>query len=177
MPLDIQIEGILFYKSSPVSKVDLLRLCSTDESSLTAGLQTLASRLSTSALRLIITEQEVQLVTVPELDELIESLRRDELKRDIGKAGAETLAIVLYREPITKAEIERIRGVNSGFILRNLLTRGLISRKAKESTYTYHITPALLAHLGITHKTELPEYGSIMNRIDTFTNQVTAEDT
>ena len=119
----------------------------------------------------MVTEKEVQLVAAPELDELIESLRRDELNRDIGKAGAETLAIILYREPISRAEIDLIRGVNSTFILRNLMVRGLVSREVcpdESRSYRYSITPALLAHLGITKKTDLPDWEAAMMKLDTY---------
>ncbi len=168
MSLDIVIEGVLFYKSTPISHKELANLCSCNDDALQAGLTTLQTRLASGATRLVVTESEVQLVTAPELDELITSIRRDEAKRDIGKAGAETLAVILYREPVSRAEIDQIRGVNSGFILRNLLTRGLIERTANKNSYTYKITPDLLAHLGIGSKTELPGYSGIMDKLDAF---------
>lgn len=168
MSLDIQIEGILFYKAAPVSFVELERLLHADRETLRGAVTSLRERLAHGATRLVETTTELQLVTAPALSDLLETLRKDELRRDIGKAGAETLAIILYREPITRAEIEHIRGVNSGFILRNLQTRGLIKRQPKQNTFTYFVTPELLAHLGITNKTELPQYSDFMNRIDAF---------
>jgi segregation and condensation protein B len=117
----------------------------------------------------------VELVTAPELDALIESLRRDEMKRDIGKAGAETLAIILYKGPITRAEIDRIRGVNSAFIVRNLLVRGLIAREQAGKGNVFSVTPTLLAHLGITSKAELPEYAKILDTLENFEKQLASE--
>ena len=73
---------------------------------------------------------------------------------------------------VTRAEIDRVRGVNSAFILRNLLTRGLITRQSVKNTYAFEISPELLQHLGITKKESLPEYKNFMDAIDAFTPEV-----
>jgi segregation and condensation protein B len=169
MPLDVLIEAVLFYKATPQKKAVLQKMFAVGEGEeWREAVDRLASRLQTGATRLIETETELSLATAPELAEFIESLRKNELKSDIGKAGAETLAIVLYREPITRAEIDRIRGVNSSFILRNLLIKGLVEREASGNTYNFRITPTLLQHLGITKKSELPRFADFMNAIDAF---------
>lgn len=173
MPLDIAIEGVLFYRGTPVKKAELIKLFSCTDEDLETALQSLKDRLTSGALRLIQTEREVQMVTASELDELIESIRKDELRRDIGKAGAETLAVVLYKGPVTRADIDRIRGVNSAFILRNLLVRGLVERTPEGKTHTFDVTPELLAHLGITNKLELPEYATVLDQLERFEKQIT----
>ena len=165
------MEGVLFYRSTPVKKNELSTLFAVPEAELEDALNALSDRLSSGATRLLVTEKEVQLVLLPELDELIESLRRDELNRDIGKAGAETLAIILYREPISRVEIDLIRGVNSSFILRNLLIRGLITRELDQDglrSYKYSITLSLLSHLGISKKTDLPDYEEMTAKLNTY---------
>ncbi len=170
MPIDILIEGLLFYKSAPQKKTSVLKLFGITTEELAAAIATLRDRLRAGATRLIETDTEIQLVTAPELAPIIEALRKNELKADIGKAGAETLAIILYQGPISRADIDRVRGVNSSFILRNLQVRGLVERTASEqgSGYRYHITPALLAHLGVTHKHELPEFARFANALEKF---------
>jgi segregation and condensation protein B len=168
MELHQNIEGVLFYKATPVKKSALCKLFGVDADQLTVALDELMTRLQNGAVRLAHTETEVQLVTAPELDELLEGVRKDELKRDIGKAGAETLAIVLYRGPITRAEIDRIRGVNSSFILRNLLVRGLVERDQDKMGSHFSITPMLLSHLGITNKMELPNYAQVLDSLEKF---------
>ena len=170
MPIDILIEGLLFYKSSPQKKRTVIKLLGVSEEEFSIAVTTLKERLSTGATRIIETEDEIQLVTSPELAPVIEELRKSELKADIGKAGAETLAIVLYREPISRAEIDSIRGVNSSFILRNLLIRGLVDKvqNKKKGSYDFVITPALLAHLGVTHKHELPDFAKIADTLENF---------
>jgi segregation and condensation protein B len=169
MPLDVLIEAILFYKATPQKKAVLQKMFAIEEGEeWRAALERLKTRLEIGALRLIETDTELTLSTAPALGEFIESLRKNELKGDIGKAGAETLAIILYREPISRAEIDRIRGVNSSFILRNLLIKGLVEREASGNTYHFRITPTLLQHLGITKKSELPRFADFMNAIDAF---------
>ncbi|MCA9356686.1 SMC-Scp complex subunit ScpB, partial [Candidatus Kaiserbacteria bacterium] len=81
----------------------------------------------------------------------------------------ETLAIILYKEPISRVEIDRIRGVNSSFILRNLLMRGLILRESITGNgYQFRITPNLLNHLGVTNKQQLPQFSEFLNAIEAF---------
>jgi segregation and condensation protein B len=168
MPLDVLVEGLLFYKATPQKISTLQKLFDVSEADWKTGIEKLRARLSEGALRVVETDTHIQLVTAPELSDFIEAMRKDELSGDIGKAGAETLAIILYQGPIIRAEVDRIRGVNSSFILRNLLVRGLIERKAKGNTYEFSITPALLQHLGKTRKEDLPGFGEFSEALEKF---------
>lgn len=169
MPLDVLIEALLFYKATPQKKTALQKMFAiSDDEEWRVAVERLHTRLQNGAIRLVETDTELSLATAPELSKFVESLQKNELKGDIGKAGAETLAIILYREPISRAEIDRIRGVNSSFILRNLLIKGLVAREATGNTYQFSITPDLLQHLGITKKSELPRFSDFMSAIDTF---------
>jgi segregation and condensation protein B len=169
MTLDVKIEGLLFYKAAPQSKAKLLKLFDVTSEEFETAVQNLRVRLENGAVRVSETDVDIQLVTAPELSDFIESLRKSDLTGDIGKAGAQTLAIVLYREPISRVEIDRIRGVNSAFILRNLMTRGLLIRESITGHgYQFRISPELLQHLGVTHKHELPRFSDFMTAIDAF---------
>ncbi|MEZ4195551.1 MAG: SMC-Scp complex subunit ScpB [Candidatus Paceibacterota bacterium] len=179
MPIDVLIEGLLFYKSAPQKKRTIIKLFEITEAELSEAVSLLKERLSKGAIRLVETADEIQLVTAPELAPVIEAMRKNELRADIGKAGAETLAIILYREPVSRAEIDRIRGVNSSFILRNLQVRGLVESRSsgKGSGYEYVITSELLTHLGVTHKHELPDFARIADALDNFKISTTEEKT
>lgn len=169
--LAMQIEAVLFYKTEPLKKTALAELFEVSVSEVEESLVRLEESLASHGMRLTITDTEVQLTTAPEVSEIIEKVRKDELANDIGRAGAETLAIIMYRGPLSRVEIDRIRGVNSSFILRNLLIRGLIERRPHPTdsrSFIYAVTPSLLNHLGIQNKTELPEFEQIMNSLDTF---------
>jgi segregation and condensation protein B len=171
MTVDQQIEAVLFYKAVPMKKATIAKLFGVGDEEVGAALKVLQNRLESGATTLVMTDDEVELVIAPEFDALIENLRKDELKRDIGKAGAETLAIVLYRSPITRGEIDRIRGVNSSYILRALETRGLIERSNKTQRNEFIPTTTLMRHLGIQEKTGLSDYANVMNALENFEKQ------
>lgn len=175
MPLDILIEGLLFYKSAPQKKASLVKLYSVSPEDLAIAITHLAKRLEAGATRLIETDTEISLATAPELAPFIEQIRKADIKSDIGKAGAETLAIVLYRGPVSRSAIDRVRGVNSSFILRNLMIRGLVERNAntKGGGYTFSVTPALLSQLGVPSINNLPEFARITSALEQFEDHTT----
>jgi segregation and condensation protein B len=169
MPPDVAVEGLLFYKSTPQKRGFVMNQLNLNSEQFEAALTTLRERLSSGAIRLVETSDSLALMTAPELAPLIETMRRDELRAEIGKAGIETLAIILYREPISRAEIDRIRGINSSFSLRALLLRGLIDRRpGPGGSHLFSATPALYAHLGITHKHELPNFSTYLTALENF---------
>lgn len=171
MELGVRIEGVLFYKTEPMKRTALAEFFSVTVDELNTALTHLSERLKSGATRLIFTDTTVQLVTAPEISDTIEALKKEELKGDIGKAGAETLAIILYRGPISRIEVDRIRGVNSTFIIRNLLMRGLVERRdhpTDSRSFLYAITPTLLAHLGISRREELPQFAEILTALEQF---------
>ncbi|MEX0913286.1 MAG: SMC-Scp complex subunit ScpB [Candidatus Paceibacterota bacterium] len=176
MQLDRAIEAILFYKAAPMKKSALAKILEVGEGEVSAALKALEERLKSGATALVMTDEEVELAVAPQFDSLIENLRKDELKRDIGKAGAETLAIVLYRSPVSRGEIDRIRGVNSSYILRALETRGLIERSLRGQRSEFVPTTMLMRHLGISEKTGLSDYVNVMNALENFEKQQELED-
>ncbi len=174
MNLEIAIEAVLFYKTEPVKKSVLAELFIVSSEEIEKSLLTLSEALTTRGIHLVSTDTHVQLVTTPEMSEFIDSMRKEELSKDIGKAGAETLAIILYRGPLSRLEIDKIRGVNSSFIIRNLLIRGLIERRNHPTdtrSFMYASTPALFNYIGIAKREDLPEFETIMNTLDQFEKQ------
>jgi segregation and condensation protein B len=176
MDLSQKLEGVLFYKATPLKKNALAKFFDVTAEDIQNASAVLKDRLSHGGVRLLETDNDLQLVATPELDGLLEGVRKEELKRDIGKAGAETLAIVLYKGPISRAEIDRIRGVNSSFILRNLLIRGLVERGTEKSVSLFSVTPTLLATMGITNKMDLPNYAAVLDSLEKFEAQQIVED-
>ena len=170
-PISTQLEAILFWKAEPVSVKKLATLLGTGVESVKEGLKELTDKLQGRGLTLVQTDDEVMLGTAKELSPLIEQLTKEELTRDLGKAGLETLSIVLYQGPISRADIDYIRGVNSQFIVRNLLIRGLVERVDNPQdarSFLYQTTLQLLAHLGISKKEDLPEYNKVREDIASF---------
>ena len=171
MTLEHKIEALLFYKGEPVTLQELSEITNETEEAVKTAVETLQHSLESRGLRVIILEDKVELRTAPEISEMILNLEKEELSRPLGKAGSETLSIILYRGPVTRAEIDYIRGVNSTFILRNLLIRGLVEKvhnPKDQRSYLYKPTLDLLAHLGIKQIEELPDYESIVTELKTF---------
>lgn len=174
MNLEAHIEAVLFYKAEPVKKSALAELFAVSIEEIEAALIQLSQALSARGIRLTTTDVYAQLVTAPETSDTIEVVRKDEIKGDIGKAGAETLAIILYRGPLSRIELDKIRGVNSSFIIRNLLIRDLVERRPHPTdsrSFIYATSPTLLNHLGVSRKEDLPEYAQIMTALEQFENQ------
>jgi segregation and condensation protein B len=173
MPLDILLEGLLFYKAAPLRKKSICEQFAVEPAGLEAALNALRARLEGGALRLLETEGEIQLVTAPDLAPFLEEIRKAELKKDIGKAGAETLAIILYKRSASRTDIDRIRGVNSSFILRNLLVRGLVDRAPATVGGGYVFSPSvsLLALLGVTRAEELTDFARITDALEQFSTE------
>ncbi len=171
MNLSSQIEAILFWKAEPVSLKKLAQLLNTDIEAIKLGLFELENALKGRGLTLVQTDDEVILGTSKEMSTLIEQLTKDELTKSLSKASLETLSIVLYQGPISRAEIDHVRGVNSQFILRELLIRGLVERIDNPNdarSFLYKPTLDLLSQMGIEKLDKLPEYESIRKDIEGF---------
>lgn len=177
--LSSQIEAILFYKAEPLSVKRLAQIFKKDEKEIKNALDELREELKSRGrgLSLVEWEDEITLGTSKEVSTLIETLTKEELVKDLGKAGLETLSIILYQGPLSRAEIDYIRGVNSNFILRNLLIRGLIERvdnPKDQRSFHYKPTLELISYLGLSKITDLPDYETVRKDIESFK---TVEDT
>lgn len=177
--LEKKIEAVLFYLAEP-TKVDFLaKTLEVKKDELLESLKNLEISLKERGLRLVLNDGEVTLVTAPELGSLIEKIIKEERERDLGRAGIETLAIIAYKGPITKKEIEYIRGVNSQYALRNLLLRGLIERKSSkddERMIVYTITLDTLRFLGLSNISDLPEYLELQKQLEIVEETETPEE-
>src|SRR3990167_6785359 len=114
----LALEAVLFWKGEPVLRASLAELLGISEGELQSAVEELRERLMGRGVWLLEAHDTLALVTAPEVSELIARITKEELSRDIGKAGLETLSVILYRGPLSKPEIDYIRGVNSQYILR-----------------------------------------------------------
>ena len=158
MNLEQKIEAILFYKNEPVNTDWLASFLEVEKQELQSAIQSLSASLESRGITLIDNKFEVSLAASLQAKDLIEKLAKEEMSRDIGKAGLETLAIILYNDGATRKEVDYIRGVNSYFVIRSLSTRGLIEKYIDESSKSpkYKASTELLAHLGLKSLSELP---------------------
>jgi len=176
--LEKQIEAVLFWKGEPVSIKKLSQILSKTEEEISAALKILEGSLTGRGVSLVWKEDEVALGTSKDTSELIEKLTKEELIRDLGKAGLETLSIIIYQGPISRAEIDYIRGVQSTFILRNLMIRGLVEKITNpkdQRSFLYKPTFELLSYMGLTKIEEMPEFAQAKAEIESYKNTVTSE--
>jgi segregation and condensation protein B len=179
MTLETKLEALLFWKGEPMAakKIQAALECTQEEFDL--ALAALEASLATRGLRVMRNGDEVELRTSPEVSAMIEKLTKEELYRDLGKAGLETLTIILYKGPIKRSEIDYIRGVNSSFIIRNLLIRGLIERVTEKEGqgrgFSYKPTIDLLAHLGVAKIEDLPDYAKVKADLEAFSQEPAEE--
>jgi segregation and condensation protein B len=169
--LENAILAILFYQAEPLSFARLAHLLKHSQEEIVKAVEILEAQLSTSGLRLVRMKNEVVLTTAPEASSLIDAITKEELSKELSKASLETLSIVLYKGPLSRAEIDHIRGVNSTFILRNLLIRGLVEKidnPNDQRSFLYKPTFALLEYMGVTKVEELPAYEETMHTLEGF---------
>ena len=168
--LKSKIESILFYVAEPVEVVFLAKTLGVTKDEVLSAVGQLELSLKERGIRVILHNEEVTLVTAPEFSETIEKMVKEERERELGRAGIETLSIVAYKGPVSRKEIDYIRGVNSQYALRNLLLRGLVERKNSEKderVMVYNITVDTLRHLGLGSVSELPEYKESRKQLET----------
>ncbi len=162
MKLQQQIESILFVSSRVLKKSKLLKVLNCKPEELEQALDDLQKEYKEheAGIALLIDGDRVQMITAPETSEIVQKYLKDERSGELTRPSLETLAIIAYRGPIGKAEIELIRGVNCSLILRNLLIRGLIVGRTdpKSGVERYQVTFEFMQHLGVRELKDLPDF-------------------
>ena len=155
------IEALLFSRAEPWEITELENALGKKSGEIAEALTELENALAERGVHLIRAGDTVTLGTHPEASAVLEKLYKEELSKGLSKASIETLSIVMYGDEVTRGKIDYIRGVNSGFILRSLLVRGLVDRKPyprDRKRFMYVPTAELLASLGVEKVESLPEY-------------------
>jgi segregation and condensation protein B len=163
MDIKLTIESLLFAAGEPLSVKRLSKIINEKEEKVKEILEELKEEFQNQdrGIRLINNNEEWLMVTAPESTSFIQKLKKEVIEGDLSPASQETLAIIAYRGPITRAGINEIRGVDSSYILHQLLLRGLIERSIhteKYKAYLYNVSFGLLQHLGISNVQELSQY-------------------
>lgn len=166
MKLSAQLEAALFVSGEPVSVSTLARALRVSPEELRAALADLEKRYeaTTAGLRLLRSPEGVQLVTAPDAREAVEAFVTQSIRERLTPAAAETLAIITYRGPISRAGIEAIRGVNSSFTLRLLALRGLVTKEPHPNdrrSFVYQVSAEFLRHLGAASVEDVSDYAQL----------------
>jgi len=162
MNLKDQIESLLFISHKPLSVAELAKLTESDKPSVENALMELSVEYGMKAggIELLKLEDRYQLATAAKNAELIAKFLNTEMTGELTRPSLETLTIIAYRGPVSKAELELIRGVNCSLIIRNLLIRGLIeaAEDKDRATTVYSVTFDFLKHLGLGKISSLPDF-------------------
>ena len=160
LPLAVKLEAILFVAAEPVTPAQLAAALDVAPSVIERGLNELDASLLTRGLRLQRHAGRVQLTTAPQLAELIERFLGLEATSHLSRAALETLAIIAYQQPVTRPQIDSIRGVNSDSMMKSLLSKGLILESGRADgpgrPILYSTTPEFLQHFGLNSILEMP---------------------
>lgn len=162
MNLKSRAEAILFASGKAISVKDLAEVLEIDKTEASNILQSMANDYHGSDGGLMVLENsgKYQMATNPEHAEIVSKFFKNEMSGELSRASLETLTIIAYRGPVSKLDLDRIRGINCSLIIRNLLIKGLIEEiddKVKNNTY-YHVTLDFIRFLGVSRVEELPDY-------------------
>jgi segregation and condensation protein B len=160
LSLSVKLEALLFVAAEPVTTSQLAAALDVSTSVVERALNELDASLASRGLRLQRHTGRVQLTTAPQLAELIEHFLGLEATTHLSRAALETLAIIAYQQPVTRPQIDSIRGVNSDSMMKSLLNKGLILESGRADgpgrPILYSTTPEFLQHFGLNSILEMP---------------------
>lgn len=160
--LESKIESILLVAEKPVSVKELSTVCGSMVTETQKALAELIETYQEKGIKVIKKGEYYSLVTAPENADVVAKFLNEELRHDLSDASLETLSIVTYRQPITRIEIEEIRGASSDQLLRNLMVRGLITEVGRKESpgrpILYGTTMEFLQYFGLESEDQLPKF-------------------
>ena len=160
LSLPAQIEALLFVAVEAISPGQLAAVLETTATQVNNALDELDASFRTRGLRLQRHNGRVQLTTAPETSEAIERFLGLEFVSHLSRAALEALSIIAYQQPVTRPQVDAVRGVNSDGVMRSLLNKGLIQEGGRAEgpgrPILYSTTPEFLQHFGLNSLTELP---------------------
>ena len=155
-----KIESLLFVAGKPLTAKKIGELAETKEKDAEDALRELQREYldRRSGIQLFSTGKTWQLGTAGNNSAVVEKFVKEEFAGELTRPQLETLTVIAYRGLISKGELEIIRGVSCGLILRNLMIRGLVAAEEGGGEARYRISLEFLRHLGISASEQLPEY-------------------
>ena|SRR5688572_8330538 len=160
LSLSSKIEAMLFVSAEPVPVNQLAQALDVTTSVVERGLKELEDSLKTRGLRLQRNAGRIQMTTAAEVADLVETFLGLEAITHLSRAALETLAIIAYQQPVTRPQVDSIRGVNSDAMMKSLLSKGLILESGRTEgpgrPILYSTTPEFLQHFGLNSILELP---------------------
>lgn len=158
--LEARLEALLFASPMPISPAQAAQALGVSKSSVEQALQSMHEGYRSRGIRLQRSKDRLQLTTAPEAAADVQRLLSLEDTSRLSRAALEVLAIIAYQQPVTRPQIDAIRGVNSDSVLRTLLRHGLIDEVGRSDgpgrPILYATTPEFLSHFGLEALEDLP---------------------
>lgn len=160
------LESILFISGEPITAEQISKAMDLSREEVERGLEELVKKYrdTDSGLNLVLKGDFVQLVTCANNAEYIDKFSKSAMQESLSKAALEVLSVIAYRGPLSRAEIEAIRGVNCSVTLRNLLIRELVERTENKDDargYVYSVSLQFLKEIGLQKISDLPDYDAL----------------
>ncbi len=167
------LEALLFIHGEPVSYKKIESVLGIEKEECVRLAEILKKNLDDESrgLQLLSDKEKIQLATKPAFNTILETFVKQELTEELTPASLETLSIIAYLGPISRAKIEYLRGVNSSMILRSLAIRGLVERlpdTEHSSGFLYQPTFDVMKHLGMQKQEDLPEFKKFRELLKVF---------
>lgn len=160
-----KIESILFVASKPLSFAAIAKATEATVSQVAEATETLCAKYNHEdcGIHILRSGEEVQMATHAENALVVQQFVKDEIGGELTKAQLETLTVIAYRAPVTRAELEQIRGVNCAIIIRLLMIRGLIDEREipEQIMPVYTLSFEAMRHLSIEKVEDLPDYATL----------------
>ena len=170
MQIKSLVESLLFVADRPVPVRDIAAAIEASTNEVETALQSLSIEYQGRGIRLQRKGDEVQMVSAPEAGPHIERFLGLEISGRLSAASLETLSIVAYRQPVTRAQIDAIRGVQSDGVLRSLVRRGLVEQIGRAPTVgrpnLYGTTFEFLQQFGLQELSDLPGWEKLGKELE-----------
>ncbi len=156
------LESLLFVSGEPIKIIKLAKIIGIKDIEIETAINQIQKEDAGNRGMIIIRKEGlVQMVTNPQNAKIAKELVKGEIQSSLSKASLEVLSIIAYRGPLSRIDVEAVRGVNCSFTIRALLMRGLIERTSNPTnnrSYLYKISFEFLKKLGIETVEKLPDW-------------------
>ena len=168
--LDKVLEAILFVSGNGVSKADLMEKLELQQSEIDAAAERLKKKYYASCgIHILNFNGKLQFCTNPAYAEIVATVLNPIKEKELSRSSLEVAAIVAYKQPVTRLEIEQVRGVNSDYAIQMLVKHNLIAVVGRKNTVgkplLFGTTDEFLKRFELTSLTELPNYDTLIERI------------
>lgn len=166
--LHANVEAVLMAASSPVTLEALISACGVSADEVTAAIDELSQEYidAQRGYRIGITQQGYRYITSPDCHEAVSRFITEPINARLSPSAMETLAVIAYKQPVSRGQISSIRGVNVDSVIKTLESRGYIQEIGRDSgpgqAILYGTSPEFLERLGLTSLAELPSLGDFV---------------